>query len=206
MADEEDEQARVYSSGQWSDLDVIGCDHAKEPSASSNGLAASCSLPFALNNKSNKVIILISIESNGQTHTGRFEVPITAKPAEPEEDKLNGCKVTVDTALPKTINYYKSNDSIDSSCVVNEISFEVSGDDLYIYFTGKKTYDSRGARQSSVCRIGWKLYDSNNNVVADGTARTLSLAEGEGFVKTKDRAYDCITPGGSYHLVIMNVN
>ena len=93
-----------------------------------------------------------------------------------------------------------------SSCSLTEVSFEVSGDDLYIYFTGRKTYDSRGSGQSDSCKIGWKLYDNNNNVIASGTAYTLSIATGEGFVKTKGTAYNCITAGGTYKLVLLNVN
>jgi len=206
VADEQDELGRLFDGGQWDDLSVIYCDHGKAPVESSGGLAASCAVPYALSNKSSTVTIIIKWENNGQTYTGRFEVPISPKPAEPEEDKLEGCTFTVDNTLPKTINYYDYNDKIESACSVTDISFEVSGDDLYIYFTGKKTYDAKGSGQSASCKIGWKLYDSNNNVIADGTAYTLSLAEGEGFIKTKDTAYNCIEPGGSYRLVIMNVN
>lgn len=200
VVDEQGEVARLYSS---SDTNLIGCDHGVKPSACKNGLTAKMVLPYALDNHSQSVTVIVSIkDSTGNTRNAQFQIDIEAAS---EEDKLEGCTITVDGSLPKTISYYRSN-SIQSSCSVTDISFEVSGDDLYIYFTGKKTYDSRGSGQSDSCKIGWKLYDDNNNVIASGTAYTLSIAVGEGFVKTKDTAYNCIEPGGTYRLVILNVN
>ena len=46
-----------------------------------------------------------------------------------------------------------------SSCKVTNITYKVSGDDIYFYFTGEKTYDKHGNNYSGYCRIGWKLYD-----------------------------------------------
>lgn len=171
----------------------------------SNGVKATCVMGWSLNNSSTVVKIYVEIEdSNGVTEKAWFVLDIVEE--QEEEDKLEGCTITVKTSLPQTISYYTSSGTKQSSCSVTDISFEVSGDDLYIYFTGTKTYDSRGSGQSDNCRIGWKLYDSNNNVIASGTAYTLSLATGEGFLKTKDTAYNCITAGETYYLVIMNVN
>ena len=198
--DEETEKATVYSSGIW-------CDHEKSASACISGTKASASYVYALSNESSSVTVYVSVkDSNGTTHKAQFVVNVTPVEDEPEEDKLNGCTINLGTSLPQTISYYTYSGSRQSSCSVTEVSFEVSGDDLYIYFTGRKTYDSRGSGQSDSCKIGWKLYDSNNNVIDSGTAYTLSIATGEGFVKTKDTAYNCITAGGTYKLVLLSVN
>lgn len=177
-----------------------------------NGIKATCVMGWELNNRSQKMKIYVEKkDSNGKIQSAWFEVKVVPKAQEPEKDKLEGCTFKVDNSLPKTISYYKYDYDLrktvkQSSCSVTDISFEVSGDDLYIYFTGKKTYDYRGSGQSDSCVIGWKLYDSNNNVIASSSTSTLGIAVGEGFVKAKGYAWDCITPGGSYRLVIMDVN
>ena len=180
------------------------CDHGSEAQSCIYGGSCTAKLPVALINDGNSVTIYVT--KNG--HKGIFTINVTDAPAEeePEEDKLEGCTINLGTSLPQTISYYTYSGSKQSSCSVTDVSFEVSGDDLYIYFTGRKTYDSRGSGQSDSCKIGWKLYDNNNNVIASGTAYTLSIATGEGFVKTKDTAYNCITAGGTYKLVLLNVN
>lgn len=196
----------VYdSAGTKGDSSIfeILCDHGSAAGSCINGGSCSAQLPIALVNDGSSITIIIKKSNKSAT----FTVNVTDAPAEePEEDKLNGCTINLGTSLPQTISYYTYSGSKQSSCSVTEVSFEVSGDDLYIYFTGRKTYDSRGSGQSDSCKIGWKLYDNNNNVIASGTAYTLSIATGEGFVKTKDTAYNCITAGGTYKLVLLNVN
>ncbi len=204
VVDEDGEMARLYSSVSST---LIGCDHGIEPEEVMQTMSVSAALPYALNNKSQKLTVIVTIkDSEGTEQKAKFSTSITPLPEEEEEDKLNGCTITIDTSLPKTISYYNYNGTISSSCQVTEITFEVSGDDLYIYMTGRKTYDSNGSGQSSACMIGWKLYDANNYVVDDGTLYTNSLAIGEGFLKAKDTAYNVIVPGESYRLVILNVN
>lgn len=116
-------------------------------------------------------------------------------------------------SLPKTINYYDYDDDIISSVSVTKITytFGCTSDGyitLSVFFSGKKLYDHRGAGQSDECRIGWKLYDDDNNVLDTGTFYSPSVAEGEGFVnKEEDLIYsfDNVEPG-SFRLEIMNVN
>lgn len=111
-----------------------------------------------------------------------------------------------DADLPVIISYYTSSGTKQSSCSVTDVTFKVSGGDLYIYFTGRKTYDSRGSGQSDSCKIGWKLYDEDDYVIASGTAYTLSLATGEGFKEEEERVYNVIESGKTYRLVLLNVN
>ena len=113
-------------------------------------------------------------------------------------------KVTLPT-LPKTINYSYTSGTLVSTCKVTSITYEVSGDDLYIYFAGEKTYDKEGSKYSSSCKVGWKLYDSEGYVVASGTLYTQNICVGEKFRNEKEYAWDCITPGETYRLEIMNI-
>lgn len=182
---------------------MIYCDHGKEAGNVLNGGTGKASLPVALVNSSNSVTILLEVDDEKAT----FVIPISDAPQETEEpeDKLEGCTVNLDASLPATYSYY-SGTKLQSSCSVTNVSFEVSGDDLEIYFTGRKTYDSRGSGQSDSCKISWKLYDDTNTVIASGTAYTLSVAVGEGFNNASSAAYNCIKPGGTYTLKLLNTN
>ena len=118
-------------------------------------------------------------------------------------EELDCLPWTVDLELPElpdTIWYHSS-----SACQITEITFKVSGDDMYIYVTGEKTYDSNGSSYSNSCKIGWKLYDSEGYVISDGTCYTTSLKTGEKFKNEKITIYDLIEKGGSYRLVILDV-
>ena len=108
--------------------------------------------------------------------------------------------------LPTVIHDYNYDKSIDSSVKVTNITYEVSGDDLYIYFTGEKTYDERGNSYSQSCKIGWKLYDSEGYVVASGTCYSDAIAVGEKFRNQKEYAWDCITTGETYTLEIIHTS
>ena len=106
-------------------------------------------------------------------------------------------------AVPQTISYtgYSA-----SSCNVTGITYKVSGDDVTFYVTGEKTYDKNGSSYSQSCKIGWKLYDEDGYVVADGTCYTTSLKVGEKFKNEDFSAYNVIEQGKTYRLVIMNVS
>ncbi len=198
LYDGNSEKAVLYSD--------IYCDHTKDATDCMPGMKATAKHTYALYSNSTSVTIFVTKkDSKGTSRTATFKINVTPAPQEPEEDKMQGYKVTCDTSLPETINYY-SGSNIQSSCQVTAVSFEVSGDDLKILMTGKKTYDSKGSGQSASCKIGWKLYNSQNYVVDDGTLYTNSLAVGEGFLNASDTAYDILVPGESYRLVIMNVN
>ncbi len=189
----------------WTFYDV---DYANQSGAECiKGGQATCTMGWVLNNTSTAVTIYVELEdSNGNEHTAIFHINVIAKEDQPEEDRLNGCTITIDNDLPQTIYYYSYSGSISSSCQVTDVHLEVSGDDLKIYVSGKKTYDKNGSGQSSSCKIGWKLYDANNNVIESGTIYTESLAMGEGFLDADDTAYNCIEAGSTYRLVLLNVN
>ena len=108
--------------------------------------------------------------------------------------------------LPTVINDYSYNGRIDSSVKITEITYEVSDDDLYIYFTGEKTYDAEGTKYSQSCKVGWKLYDSDEYIVDSGTFYSPNIAVGEKFKNEKEYAWDVIQPGETYTLVISNVD
>ena len=105
--------------------------------------------------------------------------------------------------VPQTISYtgYSA-----SSCKLTGITYKVSGDNVTFYVTGEKTYDKNGSSYSQSCKIGWKLYDQDGYVVADGTCYTTSLTVGEKFKNEDFTAYDVIEQGKTYRLVITNVS
>ena len=89
---------------------------------------------------------------------------------------------------------------------ITNVTYEVSGDDLYIYFTGEKTYDSKGSSYSRSCKIGWKLYDSEGYLVDSGIAYTDALKVGEKFKNKKEYCWDVIEPGMTYRLELVSVD
>ncbi len=183
------------------------CDHDKEAGNVLVGGSGSFSLAVALNNASEQITVFMEIEDQEAT----FTLPLSEPPVveEPEEDKWNGCTFTLEGDLPRSLSYeggYSSNKHT-TRCSVTDVRFEASGSTFYIYFDGRKTYDSRGAGQSDRCYISWKLYDADSNtVLAAGTASTISIAEGEGFSDVKDYAYNVIKEGGNYIVKLLNTN
>lgn len=108
--------------------------------------------------------------------------------------------------LPETLYEYGYKDSITSSVKITDITYEVVGDDLYIYFTGEKLYDKEGNRYSRSCKVGWKLYDSDGYIIDSGTFYSPSIAVGEKFRNEKAYAWDVIKPGETYRLEISSVD
>ena len=109
--------------------------------------------------------------------------------------------------LPQTISYYSYSGKLYSSVKVTGISYELHYDDsLLILFSGEKTYDYQGSGQSDSCKIGWKLYDSEGYVVDDGTFYSTAVRQGEKFRNGECFAWDCIVPGETYRLEILDVN
>lgn len=108
--------------------------------------------------------------------------------------------------LPDTIYDYSYSGKIISAVKITDITYEIRDEDLYIYFTGEKTYDAEGDKYSRSCVVGWKLYDSEGYVVDSGTFHSSHIAVGEKFKNEKDYAWDIIKPGETYTLVISNVD
>ncbi len=125
---------------------------------------------------------------------------------------LSKCKLLMPT-VPQTINYYDYGGDLESTVKVTGITyqFEYEGDgkvSLKGTFSGAKTYDNRGAGQSDSAKIGWKLYDSNGNVLSTGTFYSPAVAEGEKFANQEEtfiHSFEAVSPG-TYRLEIINVN
>ncbi|MBQ8183157.1 MAG: zinc ribbon domain-containing protein [Clostridia bacterium] len=128
------------------------------------------------------------------------------------QSTLSKCKLNLPT-VPQTIHYRGYDDEIKSTLRVTGISyqFKYEGDgtvSLVASFSGTKTYDYRGAGQSDSAKIGWKLYDSNGNVLTTGTFYSPSLAEGESFANQEEtllHSFEAVEPG-TYRLEILDVN
>ena len=87
--------------------------------------------------------------------------------------------------------------------IINQIQVM---DDLFLYFTGEKTYDRSGSDFSQGCTIEWKLYDSEGYLVKSSHFFTESMSVGDKFKDGKVSAYRCITPGETYTLIIANAD
>jgi hypothetical protein len=111
--------------------------------------------------------------------------------------------------LPTTIKEYNYKNELKISCSITDFRYTVSDSNykdeqtIYLFFSGTKTYDISVDKQSSSCKIGWKLYDKDNNVIDSDTCYTASLLEGESFKDEKDYCFD-IKPG-TYYLELINI-
>ena len=102
--------------------------------------------------------------------------------------------------LPVTIS------STNTITKITNVTYEVSGDNLYIYLTGEKLYDSKSSSYSRACKIGWKLYDSEGYLVDSGILYTDALRTGEKFKNAKVYCLDVIDPSLTYRLELVDVD
>lgn len=108
--------------------------------------------------------------------------------------------------LPKTVHDFGWDGHVSSSVRITEVRYSVSGDDMVVYFSGEKIYDSEGKNYSQSCKVGWKLYDSHNNVIESGTFYSQALKTGEKFINAEEKIWDCITPGETYKLELLSTD
>ncbi len=121
--------------------------------------------------------------------------------------------VKMNITLPKTpitIHDYRYNGSIDISCKVTSVKYKINsvysdGVYVYIYWSGEQTYNHQGDNISSMCAIGYKLYDSQGYVVASGTDYSTAVQKGEKF-KDAEFLIMNLDPNESYTLEFVNVN
>lgn len=131
-------------------------------------------------------------------------------PAPDEKDDGDGEAVKEESvkielrAVPFIKNNLTYSNEIESSFRIDKLTYTSSGNDVKLLFEIEKFYDRRGAGQSDVCKIGWKLYDSKGYVVKSGTAYSESLKMGD-----KTRMTESIyrlKKDESYRLEILDVN
>lgn len=128
--------------------------------------------------------------------------------------ELAKCSLSL-PSLPKTLDYKDDYDgtvyhSVKITDITYKFDYDLSDDaiSLKVYFSGTKTYDENGPGQSDECYVGWKIYDSNNNVIDTGTFYSPSIAEGESFVNKEESiisTYDNIK-AGAFRLEILDSN
>ena len=155
-----------------------------------------------------KVTISYDEITNARTETGTlyYKVYNDYCNFNEQSEELEKIPWTVSVDLPAVPKTIKDTGYNASSCKVTGITYKVSDNDITFYFTGEKTYDENGTSYSQACKIGWKLYDSDGYVVADGTCYTTSIKVGEKFKNADDSAYDVIEQGKTYRLVILDVD
>lgn len=83
---------------------------------------------------------------------------------------------------------------------ITEITYKVRGNVLYLYFSGKKTFDEDGDSDVGSLYINWRLCDGDGYIIDDGSVRTPELTVGEKFKNVSDSAV--IEPEKTYRLII----
>ena len=101
-------------------------------------------------------------------------------------------KIAFDVKIQSTLNSSLKISTLSTSgqaistCVVNKITreYKVLGNDnitLRITISGKKTFDAAADTNNAPCKLAYKLYDDNGDVVKSGIVTTHILAKGDAF-------------------------
>ena len=85
---------------------------------------------------------------------------------------------------------------------IDQITYKVEGDSLYLYFSGEKTYDQDGNDCDDLCVFCWKLYDADNYLIDSGSVYTSNLSVGDKFKDQEAYIWGKIKPGQEYTLVL----
>ncbi|MBQ3084396.1 MAG: hypothetical protein IJC46_02950 [Clostridia bacterium] len=128
------------------------------------------------------------------------------------QNALDSCSLKL-PSLPCSLSSYGFRDNLEYTFSVTNIKYQFTVDndgyaELTLWFSGIKDYDSDGSGQSDTCKIGYKIYDSNNNVVVSDTFYSPGLAMGEKFSDKEETAFwssDKMRPG-AYRLEILSTN
>lgn len=107
--------------------------------------------------------------------------------------------------LPANVNYLSYDGSIYTTTKVTGIQYEiVYGNSLCISFSGEKVYDCDGETATNSCYFRWKLYDSDGYLIDDGMVSRYGLQVGDKFKGEEAYVFDCIEPGESYKIVVVD--
>lgn len=89
---------------------------------------------------------------------------------------------------------------------ITDIHYEIlPTGSVYLYFSGQKTFDPHGNFYRHTFKIGWRLYDSKNNLINNGTVYSPEISVGESFKDIKEIIFD-LKPGETYTLQILSVS
>lgn len=149
-------------------------------------------------------VVKINVYQDGFYKFKEIEIETDELPKLPLE-KLYQLKVKEPPI--KVSRTYGTNKMLIEEVIVTDITYEFKesfgGVDLYIYFTGEKTFDYMGEDNSDDCLIGWKLYDGEGYVVKTGTVFTQSICTGEKFKNAEENIYS-LEPS-EYRLELVNI-
>lgn len=108
--------------------------------------------------------------------------------------------------LPITLHEYDYNDNLERTVIVTDMRYEIDSDnDLYVYFSGEKTFDEEGNNHGHTAYVSYTLYDSEGYVVTSGTFSSPNLRVGQKFRDEKEQIYGVdIVPGETYTLEIVS--
>ena len=116
----------------------------------------------------------------------------------------------IKNSIPLTINNYYSSGKLWNSVKITDVRVEYektySGDnEIVLYFSGEKLYDSDGPKQSDSCSVGIKVYDKDGYVVADETYYTHDIKVGDKFRNDKCSIWEDL-PDGEYIIELLSTN
>lgn len=117
---------------------------------------------------------------------------------------ISDVKLTFDS-FPLDLKVMGYNGTTESIIQINDVSYKFEKDyfpQLKITIYGEKTY---GNSNSSYDIIGYKLYDSDSNMVDASNIYLHSLSEGDKFKDDSIVIYD-VVPGESYTLKLVEYN
>lgn len=88
-----------------------------------------------------------------------------------------------DSSLPKKVNYINYKGEIYNTMEVMDIMFGFNGNWLTIQVKAKLTYTSKGDNRTDTGWVGYRLLDSNNEVVSTGSINYSDLRVGDIMTK-----------------------
>ena len=111
-------------------------------------------------------------------------------------------------STPQNISNYSYNGKIMTTVKITDINVSIergySIDTFNVKISGVKTYGATNVAER--CRIGYKVYDSNNNVVESGTWSSPNVVLGESFVMNHSIHFNYNEDApGNYRLELVNV-
>ncbi|MBO5324450.1 MAG: hypothetical protein J6A88_10230 [Oscillospiraceae bacterium] len=142
---------------------------------------------------------LLQIYVNIGQYKARFVVNIIPR---------NYARIVVVNSLPTTVKYfYKGTNqpSLYTACSITNVAYTIGSVYSTVRLSGVKTYDSRGGEYGAICKIGWRLYDQNGNLLKTGDVSTPALTVGDSFTDVQVQLHTTLKDGETYRLEFWSV-
>ncbi|MBQ1950799.1 MAG: zinc ribbon domain-containing protein [Clostridia bacterium] len=103
-----------------------------------------------------------------------------------------------------TINFILNNYRVSQTMRIDKFYYEIGAlDYLWLYCSGEKTYDIKGANSTSSCEMNWRLYDLDGYLIDSGWFFVGRLKVGDKFKDQKiNISLTGVKAGESYRLEV----